>query len=571
MPQHALTQQPLVLKDTVVVLHDIAWIADHTALYINPLYDLTEPQVVAVTNEIYWSTGFEINVKRVSLDGILEQKVPLSKLHRRQFMAGKPIWRLPAMFVTDVRRGNRKDPVGVTLRHAMAIQAVIGKAVIKGALEREYGRCQNRMPQGAWYARAETHAKEFIEHALGRPSLLDSDGKLVYDRNETVSRTVHDGTVEKFIAIACYKFEAVRTIARNVIDKPETEGAFGPIYRDQRPHIHDSNMDRIADETANSMKAFGVELDGTALGAWYHRVVTALRLGASAFEEMDKARLDVAEEMVKLNVEYQRLRRTDATPNVTRQIEKLQACVSELADGFDLKIQNALAQVGDEQKGFGVFRCIAPLDAAIIAFYGGINARSVIPAICSEVPQGFGNVLESLVWLGHLQRHRVRDMDPHNAHLFLNALEQANGETEQQLAARGCLEVGLTFLSNTDRAKLIAAAAQIASTGGPRTVILSLQEFVAEQQNDYRAVAPLVEDAPALADLVQHVWEDEPDDAPPFYYRFNTELGTFQNIFPELHLRSTFINLPPFYQAEWEGQWRVERDENEQFVAAVPA
>jgi hypothetical protein len=64
MPQHALTQQPLVLKDIVVVLHDVAWIADHTALYINPLYDLTEPQVVAITNEIYWSTGFEINASR---------------------------------------------------------------------------------------------------------------------------------------------------------------------------------------------------------------------------------------------------------------------------------------------------------------------------------------------------------------------------------------------------------------------------------------------------------------------------------------------------------------------------
>lgn len=570
MPQHALTQQPLVLKDVVVILHDAAWIADHTALYINPLYDLTDPQIEAITNEMYWSTGFESSVLRVPLDDLLAQKVPLSGRQRMQFMAGGPIWRLPAMFVTDVRRGNRKDHAGVTLRYAVAIQAVIGKAVIKGAFEKQYSRYQNRKPQGQWHTEAETHASEFMEHALGQPSILNLEGESICIRNEIISRTLQDGTVGKFTAIACPKFEAAQTTARDFIDKPKTKGAFGPTYRHERPHIYRSNMDRIADEMANSTAAFDFELDGIALGAWYQRIVTALRLGASAFEEMDEARKHVAEEMVKVNLEYQRLLRQDAAPNVTRKIEELRARVSELADGFDLKIENALVQVDSERKDFGIFRSIAPLDAAIIAFFGSVNARSVIPAICSELPEAFGDVLESLVWLGHLHRRRLSDMDAHNARAFLNALQQANGKTEQHLAVQGCLEVGLSFLSDADRADLASSAEEIVSTGEPRTVILSLQQFTAEAECDAMAVAPVVEDAPALADIAQHAQEKEPDDEPANYYRYNPELGAYQSMFPELHLRSTFISLPPFYQANWAGRWRVKRDEDKYFIGVVP-
>ncbi len=570
MPQHAWTQQPLVLKDIVVVLHDAAWIADHTALYINPIYDLTHSQVVAVTEEIHWSTGLDIEVQRVSLDDLLAQKVLLNHRDRIQFMAGRPIWRLSSMFVTDVRRGNRKDPVGETLRQAMAIQAVIGKAAIKGSLEKTYSRYPNRFPEGLWQERAETHAAEFIEHALGEPRFVDLEGDLVHSRTESVSRTVQDGAVANFTAIKCYKFEAARTIARSVIDKPKNKGAFGPTHQGERPHIFNSNMNRIADELLNSIQIFGFELDGIALGAWYHRVVTALRLGASAFQEMDRARLDVAEKMLDANVELQRLLRQNLTPSTTRRIEQLRALVSDLADGFDLKIENALVQVGDEQKGFGVFRCIASLDAAIIAFYGGVNARSVIPAICPEVPQEFSDVLESLVWLGHLQRHRVRDMDPHNARAFLSTVHQANGEKDWNLAVRNCREVGLSFLNDADRAELIAAAAEIVSTGGPRTVILSLREFMAEPKHDL-TIAPPVEGGPALTDVVQGAQDGEPDEEPTTYYRFNAELGSFQSMFPELHLRSTFVNLPPLYRVDWAGRWRVERDQDKHFVGAVPA
>jgi hypothetical protein len=140
MPQ--LIEKPtlIVLKDTVSILYDAAWIADHTRIYINPYYDLTQQQVVAITDEICWCTGFAVEVFRISLDDLLAQKVSVSSRDRLNYMAGKPIWRLPAMFVPGVRKGNRKSPVGRALRQAMAIQSVIGKAVVKPLLEAEYGR-----------------------------------------------------------------------------------------------------------------------------------------------------------------------------------------------------------------------------------------------------------------------------------------------------------------------------------------------------------------------------------------------------------------------------------------------
>lgn len=567
MPQGAPKPKPVVLEDRVIILHDTAWIADHTNLYINPLYDLTDEQVVAITNEIVWSTGFHIEVLRISLDDLFAQKVPLSRSDRLNYMAGRPLWRLPAMFVSNGRGRNRKSPVGIALREVMAIQAVFGKAVIKGALEIQYGRLRNRLPQGQGYARAEIHAGEFMEHALGQPRFWNLDGDLIEERAEIVSRAAQNKPTQKFMAIMCNTFGSAETIARNVIDKPDKKGAFGPIYRDSRPHIYLSAIARIGDEILHSRQAFGFELDGIAIGAWYHRVVTALRLGASVFKELDKARDKVAKKMFKANTEYQRLLRSANLTDVDKQnVERLRSLIAEEARLFDAKIGSTLAEVDGKvgEEANSVYRCIEPLDAAIIAFYGGVNARSTVPGICSELSQWFQDVLESLVWLGHLQRHRTRVLDCSNARTFLNAIADGNGDTPKNLVVRHCLELGMSFLNDADRVALLAAITEVAATGDPRTVTLSLQDFTPADPEIADVAAAEIRDQEQLQDVL---WDE-----PTTYHSYNPELGMYQNMFPELELRSTFISLPPFYRTDWAGWWRVERDKDDDFfVGAVRA
>jgi hypothetical protein len=575
MPQLARTPKPIVLEKTVTVLHDLAWIAAHTELYINSLYSLEEGQIIAITDEIYRQTGFDVYVHTLPLDELLGHRLPLANRDRLNFMAGQPVWRLPAMFVQGAAGTSRNSPVGKTLNQAMAIQAVFGKAAIKALLEADYGRLKNRFPHGKWHQRADQHAEELIANALGISQLISRKGRIV-DLAHDVERNEAGGPIRQILATKRYKFSAAQTIARNAIDNPHKKEAFGPEYRaERRPHIYKSNMERVEQEMVHAPNTFGFALDAVAIGAWYHRVVTALRLGASVFAQLDTTRGKVASGMAKANSEFQRLRRLGRpTEGDKKKMERLHAELAEQARLFDAEIGASLGEVNPARPGAidrenVVFRCIEPLDAAIIAFFGGINARTTISGICPDFPQCFDDVLDSLIWLGHLHRHGARNLTSEIAHTLLSALNVRAGEAPEDIAMRRCVEIGMSFLnSREDQTSLVETIAEVASTGGPRTVYLSLQNFsagVAAAEGRQQG-GPEVHEAPQPADMLQ-IWPQEDDSQ--HYSRFNPELGTYQTISSELWLNARFVSLPPFYQQDWAGRWQVLRDEHDRFVASV--
>jgi hypothetical protein len=574
MPQLARTPKPIVLEKTVTILHDVAWIAAHTELYINSLYSLEESQIIAITDEIYRQTGFDVYVRTLPLDELLGHRLPLANRDRLNFMAGRPIWRLPAMFVQGGAGTSRNSPVGKTLNQAMAIQAVFGKAAIKTLLEADYGRLRRRWPQGGWYKRADQHAEEFVANALGVRQLINSEGNFI-DQPTNVADGIEAGVITReILAIKRYKFSAAQTIARNAIDNPHNKTAFGPEYRVERPHIYKSNIDRVEQEMLHAPNTFGFALDAVAIGAWYHRVITALRLGASVFEYLDLKRGKVAARMARANTELQGLRRLGKpTPVAKRRMDLLHAKITEQARLFEAELGMSVGEMDPSRRSAihregVVFRCIAPFDAAIMAFFGGVNARSTIPGICPDVPQSFDDVLDSLVWLGHLHRHGARDLTSEIAHTLLSALTVWTGEAPEDIAMRRCMEVGMSFLNSPeDQASLVEAIVEVASTGDPRSVYLSFQDFAGVAAAEGRRHGgPEVQDARQPADMLQ-VRPHEDDSQR--YSRFNPELGTYQTVFSELWLNARFVGLPPFYEQDWAGRWRVLRDEHDRFAAAA--
>lgn len=581
MPHHAQIPESFSLEDSVVVLHDEAWIADHTELYINWAYGLREEEVVEITDEIYRRTGFKIHVRKVSVDNLLGQRLRLTSQDRLNFMGGRPLWRLPAMFVQGRKGADRKSPVGRTLSRAMAIHAVFGKAAVHALLKIEYARGSNQGPQRENHAKAHEHANEIIVHALGTPQFVNRKGNFVEQPNNVVLRT--KSAAREILAIKRYKWESAQTIARMAVDKPDRMGAFGPEYGQGRPHIYASILNRIADETLHSEQAFGFEPNALAMGAWYHRVVTALRLGASLFTELDSVRTKVAKKMLDANLKFQVLRRQPKpTPASRRKIERLRASITEQAEAFDERVGGALARVDREaadaepQNSDNAYSCIASLDAAIIAFFGGVNARHAISGVCPDLPQSFTGVLDSLIWLGYLHRWGVRDLTFEPAYFLLEAINAAEAETEQGRAIRSCLDMGMSFMDHADRAALIGAASQVVSTGDLRTIILHLQDF-----------APTAPPAPATIEVKQQptafevragssavgklrrLCEEAKTKEPERYWVFNPELGRYQSMFPELSLRQTFLSVPPAYRQEWPGRWGVVRDDNGRFVNLV--
>jgi hypothetical protein len=219
------------------------------------------------------------------------------------------------------------------------------------------------------------------------------------------------------------------------------------------------------------------------------------------------------------------------------------------------------------------FSCIAPLDAAIIAFFGGVNARHTIPGVCPDLPPSFTSVLDSLIWLGHLHRSGIRDLEFESAYFLLQAVDAAEAETEQGRAIKDYLDMGMSFMGHADRAALIGAAAQVVSTGDPRTVMLDLRDL-APAAPPAPAAIEVVQEPPAIEEhAASSTWsklrllsEEAKRNEPERYWVFKPELGMYQSMFPELSLQQTFLTFPPAYQQEWAGDWRVMRDADDRFV-----
>jgi hypothetical protein len=287
--------------------------------------------------------------------------------------------------------------------------------------------------------------------------------------------------------------------------------------------------------------------------------------------------------VLNANLKFQVLRRQpNPSPASLRKIERLRASITKEVEAFDAKATGALARVnrnrteGEPQDADDAFSCIGSLDAAIIAFFGSVYARHTIPRVCPDLPPSFTSVLDSLIWLGHLHRYGIRDLDFESAYFLLQAVAAAEAETDQGRAIKGYLDMGMSFMDHADRAALIGASAQVVSTGDPRTIMLHLRDLapfappapaaVAEKQE---LPAPEGRTGSSTWSKLRRLSEEAKANEPERYWIFNPELGMYQSMFPELSLQQSFLTFPPAYHQQWAGDWRVDRDADDRFVNLV--
>jgi hypothetical protein len=167
-------------------------------------------------------------------------------------------------------------------------------------------------------------------------------------------------------------------------------------------------------------------------------------------------------------------------------------------------------------------------------------------------------------------------LESETAYFLIQSVDLAQAETEQGRAIRGYLDMGMSFMDQADRAALIGAAAEVVSTGDPRTIILRLRDLapvappaplvIAEEQEPR---APEQRDGSSVWSKLRRLSEEARANEPERYWMFNPELGMYQSMFPELSLQQSFLTFPPAYQQQWAGDWRVIRDADKRFVNLV--
>lgn len=579
MPELARVHEPFPLEKHVVTIYDETWIADHTDLYMNCFHRLTEEQIVEITDEIYFRSGFHVLVHTVTLDDLFGHRLPLPSYACRNFMCGRPIWRLPAMFVRGGKGRNRTSPVGQDLSEAMVIHAVFGKQATEELLKVEYSRGRHGWPRAEAPARAHQHAKEFAEHALGTRPRFDEDGNVYYEIVDVVERDQAGHILRETGAIRRYTWDSAQTIAREAIDRTAYRSPWR-VCGEERIHIYKSALDRITDEARHSEQAFGVELNGRAIGAWYRRVVTALRLGASVFARLDEVRTTVAKDMLKANLTYQELRNLpNPTPASLRKMERLRAAIAQQAEAFDTRRDRALRRLdrnanvaADDDNNLA---CIKALDAAIIAFFGGVNARDAIPGVCTDLPPSFALLLDGLIWLGEFHRHRSWDLTFEAAYVLQKAFEIGFSDADHADIYLTCLDMGMSFIDPNDWNALIFTITEVATTCEAKTIKLRLKDVARPRRNartkKNAAAAVNKKKASSKTSPLSTLRRPRDQNESETLYTLNPKLGLYQSELPELILTGTFLALPPFYQRDWAGRWTIERDHDRRFVDLIRA
>lgn len=163
-----------------------------------------------------------------------------------------------------------------------------------------------------------------------------------------------------------------------------------------------------------------------------------------------------------------------------------------------------------------------------------------------------------------------------SAYFLIQSVDLAQAETEQGRAIKGYLDMGMSFMDQADRAVLIDAAAQVVSTGDPRTIMLRLRDLAplappapAAIAEDQEPRAPERRAGSSVWSKLRRLGEETKANEPERYWMFNPELGMYQSMFPELSLQQSFLTFPPAYQQQWIGDWQVSRDKHDRFVNLV--
>jgi hypothetical protein len=322
-------------------------------------------------------------------------------------------------------------------------------------------------------------------------------------------------------------------------------------------------MERVKHEIDHAPNLFGGPLDGVALAAWYHRVVIALRMGASAYDYLDTQRHNVATTLRPQNAEYQNLRiKEDPTLDEINRVEQIKASISQTVEEYYREIPRSLRAIEGDQgrRGNVVIECINPLNAAIIAFYAKTNPRIINPDICRELGTMFGAALESLVWLGRVHRERTRTLTPEIAYALLATVNGEKMDADTRKIIDECMEVGYSFLDIENRAALIEAAWAAAATGKSRTVLFGLRSAQKRVDGAVDTDVPLAPNMPNThPELVNDLAAGQQ------LYALDTDTGRYAGAFPALRLSGTFLSLPPFYNRDWARRWRIVKDQDNVF------
>ena len=539
----------IAFDDFVEPVPDHCLITDCSFVYLNMEHSSDEARMKSLAETVEDRTGFPVIIGFSTLDILLAAKVPLSRAQRMHFMAGHPIWHIPAMF-TRVGKGiNHSTGIGSTLDEAMAIQAVLGKTVIKKSLELQYQRRKD-LANGKWYRLAEQHADEVVMEALGSRQSVDKDGK---SKNKPVNIKECDGigkpTGCEIVGSRRYAKQSVAKVAAKAINgsKAARHDSVHSLYR--------ACIERASLEIAENI--FDARLDGVALAAWYYRVVTALRIAASVCGNLDSQRRDFVKQLQALNKKYQRLRRRRRSRIVQNRLSERRDDISRIVRNYNVAVGHSLEVVSGLKKTRQniIFERVDPTIAAIVAFHAGVNLRAVSRSICDQLGVQFNAVLESLVWLGHLQRQRARNLTAEVACAFEIALRDDGDDQETRRVFTYCMEIGLSFLDGQSRVALNEAAIETARTGSARTVTLEYRPVTR------RARRELAEVADGLVPLQPNLQDLAPPDIlrpGPSVWAFDAEIGAYVGT---LKLQGTLVSLPPFYQRDWDRRWRFDRSE----------
>lgn len=542
--------QKFTFDEFVVPVPDHCLIADCSFMYLNMEHPSDMRLLQFLFESVEERTGFSVMGGLTTLDRLLAAKIPLSHSQRMRFMAGHPIWHIPAMLTRVPRGMNYTTSMGTTFDEAMAIQAVLGKTVIKNTLGLAY-RARRDLVNGDWYRLAEEHADEVVMEALGSRQSVDVKGKPI---DIPVNIKICDGdgkpTGREIIGSKRYTKKSVFKTAAKAIDrskKPRHDGK----------SAYSACIERASRDITDNV--FDLDLDGVAIAAWYYRVVTALRIAASVCENIDSQRSAIVAQLRKQNSHFQKLRLMELTENIRVQLVAIQDEITGIVEDYNGISGRSLAMTEGSNKANEniIFDQIDPMIAGITAFYAGVNLRVIDARICGPLGAQFDSVLASLVWLGQLQRQRTRSLTPEIAGAFGRAFNGDGVDEETQQTFSCCMEIGLSFLDAESRMALTDAANDTASTGGPRTAMLR-----------YRS-APIVDEiadvagAPPLQPGMRHMVQSATPGSTPYGWVYEADIGRYAGAFQPLELQGTFVSLPPFYERDWAGHWRFERDEQD--------
>ncbi|WP_291829944.1 hypothetical protein, partial [Bosea sp. (in: a-proteobacteria)] len=168
----------------------------------------------------------------------------------------------------------------------------------------------------------------------------------------------------------------------------------------------------------------GAQMDQAAMAAWHERVVTVLRLAADAADRADRRRGPVINKLKTLYRKYVEAEYGyDGSPEGRRKIDRLASLISGEVHRFAV-VQNRSLPCQQPHDLNGIVRFMEPLNATIIAFFGGIDPASFAPVLSETMSRGLAPILTMSIAMGRLQREGVSLLNPFLANAIIATIDE---------------------------------------------------------------------------------------------------------------------------------------------------